>query len=307
MNKARGLFIPAGRIQRFRPSQPASVKSLADERDRKHRLNTADETLNDLNKQILKLVVVDKQTKWQSAVDKCNHRTGIPHRWRLAKGLSGKKTRNSPSIGDLFADKTYLDQRMIAIKFNHQFTPQPIRLSGDKSKRQLKRLFHQLPLIGTPSFAPADIKEAIRLAKSSTAIEPDWMSTLHIKTLAHGAINYLTNIFNLSISSGQIPEVWHKARIIQILKPSKESNIGKTWRPISLLCPAEKTPEELRLIHIPFHPAQHGFRSRVSTYTALSSITADIAAGFSRKKPVHRTVLIVLVLTAEFDNVNHQQ
>ena len=69
VNKASGLFIPVGCIQHFQSTLPASAKSLADERDRKRGLNPADETLNDLNKQIQKLVVEDKRTKWQSAVD----------------------------------------------------------------------------------------------------------------------------------------------------------------------------------------------------------------------------------------------
>ena len=37
------------------------------------------------------------------------------------------------------------------------------------------------------------------------------MSILHLKKLTQGAINYLTNIFNLSISTGQIPEIWQKS------------------------------------------------------------------------------------------------
>ena len=59
--------------------------------------------------------------------------------------------------------------------------------------------------------------------------------------------------------------------------------------------------------HIPFHHSQRGFRSKQLTCTALSTIKADIAAGFSRKKTAHRTVLVALDLTAEFDNVDHQQ
>ena len=84
VNKASGLFITAGRIQHLQPNLPASAKSLADERDRKRGLNPVDETLNDLNKQIPKLVAEDKRTKWQSAIDKCDHRTGISHLWRHA-------------------------------------------------------------------------------------------------------------------------------------------------------------------------------------------------------------------------------
>ena len=160
----------------------------------------------------------------------------------------------------------------------------------------------------TSSFTPADTKEAIRLAKSPTTIGLDGMSTFRLKKLAQGTINYLTNIFNLSISTENIPEIWHKVIIIPILKPGKDNNISQNWRPIRLLCPAAKTLEKLLLpkilTHIPFHPAQRGFRPKHSTCTALSTITA---AGFSRKKPAHRTVLIVLDLTAVFDNVDHQQ
>ena len=161
MNKASGLFIPAGRIQRFQPTLQASAKSLANERNRKRGLNPTYETLNDLNKKIKKLVVEDKRTKWQSAVDKCDHRIGISHIWRLVKGLSGKQPHNSPNKGVRFADKTCLCHKLIAKKFVHHFIPPPIRLTGDKSKRQLKRKFHQLPLTGTQSFTPADTKEAI--------------------------------------------------------------------------------------------------------------------------------------------------
>ena len=149
------------------------------------------------------------------------------------------------------------------------------------------------------------------MAKSSTAIGPDGMSTLHLKKFAQGAINYLTNIFNLSISTGQIPEIWHKAIIIPILKSGKDNNIGKNWCPISLLYPAAKTQEKLLLPkilpHIPFHPAQHGFRPKHSTCTTLSTITADIAAGFSKTKQAHRTVIVALDLPAAFNNVDHQQ
>ena len=61
------------------------------------------------------------------------------------------------------------------------------------------------------------------------------------------------------------------------------------------------------LTHIPYHPAQHGSRQKHSTCTTLSTITADIATGFSRKKPAHRTALFALDLTAAFYHVEHQQ
>ena len=56
-----------------------------------------------------------------------------------------------------------------------------------------------------------------------------------------------------------------------------------------------------------FLPAQHGFRPKHSTYTALLTTTTIIAAGFSKKKPAHRTVLVPLDLIAPFDNMDHQK
>ena len=87
-----------------------------------------------------------------------------------------------------------------------------------------------------------------------------------------------------------------------ILRSDKDN---KNWRPISLLCLAAKTLKMLLLphilTHIPFHPAQRGFRPNHSTCTSLSTITVDIAAGISGKKPALRTVVVAL------DNVDHQQ
>ena len=47
VNKASGLFIPAGRIQHFQPTLPASAKSREDERCRKRRLYPTVKMLND--------------------------------------------------------------------------------------------------------------------------------------------------------------------------------------------------------------------------------------------------------------------
>ena len=56
--------------------------------------------------------------------------------------------------------------------------------------------------------------------------------------------------------------------------------------------------------------AEKTFRKSVNKASGLfipaSTITADIAAGFSLKKPAHRTVLVMLDLTAAFDIVDHQ-
>ena len=108
-----------------------------------------------------------------------------------------------------------------------------------------------------------------------------------------------------------MPEIRHNAIIIPIVLPGKDNSVGKDWSQVCLLCPAAKTLQKLLLpkilTHIPFHAAQHGFRTKHSTRTALSTIAADIAAGFSIKKPALSTMLVAIDTTAAFDNVDHQQ
>ena len=92
----------------------------------------------------------------------------------------------------------------------------------------------------------------------------------HNASIAEGAINYLTNIFNQSIATGKIPEIWHKAII------GNDGNIGENWRPISLLWPAAKTLERVMLLkiltHIPFHPA-HASCGLLSTCCLVNSVS----------------------------------
>ena len=89
------------------------------------------------------------------------------------------------------------------------------------------------------------------------------MSIQHHMIFAHGAINYIFNIFNQSISIEWIPEIWHNTIIILILKPGKDNNIVKNWRQISLLCPAVKTLKNVllskMLTHITIHRLNMAF------------------------------------------------
>ena len=85
-----------------------------------------------------------------------------------------------------------------------------------------------------------------------------------LKHLGPRAIKYITGLFNLSVTTCQIP------------KPGQDTPIGTSYRPISLLFPFEKVLESLTLptINKYFQPApdQHGFRSDHSTITANKTV-----------------------------------
>ena len=124
-------------------------------------------------------------------------------------------------------------------------------------------------------------------------------------------IQYITTLFNLSVTTCQIPAIWKSSLIIPISKSGKDTCQGTSYWPISLLCPAAKVLDSLLLPTVNKYllPAQdqHGFRREHSTTSALLQLTTASAVGFDQRKPPYRTVCVVVDLSAAFDTVcyNH--
>ena len=143
------------------------------------------------------------------------------------------------------------------------------------------------------TFTSDQVTSAIKSCRSSRAYGPDSLSIFH----------------NDSLKSCRLPSIWKTSLIIPIPKPGKDSSQGTSYRPISLLCPADKVLEALILPSINefLSPAkdQHSFRPRHSTSSALLQLSTDIETGFNQRKPPHRTVCVAIDLTAAFDPVSH--
>ena len=89
----------------------------------------------------------------------------------------------------------------------------------------------------------------------------------------------------------------------------KDTSVGTSYRPISLLCPAANVLESLILPTINTYlqpaPDQHGFRPDHSTTSALLQTATYIAMGFNQRKPPDRTICIAVDLLSAFDTVYH--
>ena len=134
------------------------------------------------------------------------------------------------------------------------------------------------------------VRRATKSCRNSKAFGPDKLSIFHLKHLRPRAIEYITALFNLSFTTCQIPAMWKSSLIIPIPKPGKDTSVGTSYRPISLLCPAAKVLESLILPTINKYiqpaPDQHVFRPDHSTTSALPQMTTDIAMGFNQmRKP----------------------
>ena len=150
------------------------------------------------------------------------------------------------------------------------------------------------------------VRRAIKSCRNSNAFGPDKLSIFHLNNLRPRAIEYSTALFNLSVTTCQIPAIWKSPLIIPISKPGKDTSVGTSYRPISPLCPATKVLESLILPTINTYvqpaPDQHGFRPDHSTTSALLQMTTDVAMRF---KHPDRTICVAVDLSAAFAIVCH--
>ena len=167
------------------------------------------------------------------------------------------------------------------------------------------------PASGHSDFSAADAAAAIRGYSNSKAFGPDSLTIFHLKHLGPLALNFLAALYNDSITNSYLPSIWKMSTVIPLPKPGKDSSQGKSFHPISLLCPAAEVLEALILPslnnHLQLADHQYGFRASRSTTSALLRLTTDIAEGFNEKKPPSRTMAVVVNLSAAFDTVNHNK
>ena len=106
---------------------------------------------------------------------------------------------------------------------------------------------------------------------------PDMISAQFLKHTACSIAPSITNLFNLSLRVGRIPDKWKESVITPIPKSAAKSSDPGNYRPISLTCLLCKLLEKhvygLMYEHLAkcqeLSNLQWGFRSGRSTVTAL--------------------------------------
>ena len=113
------------------------------------------------------------------------------------------------------------------------------------------------------TFTTDPVRRAIKSCRNRKVFGPDNLSSFHLKNIGPRAIEYITALFNLSVTTYQIQAIWKSSLIIPIPKPGKDTSVGTSYGPISLLCPFAKVLESLILHTINKYlqpaPDQHGF------------------------------------------------
>ena len=155
---------------------------------------------------------------------------------------------------------------------------------------------------------PMEVKNILINSKPKLSAGFDEIPLKLLKSSPDNIIMALSNIFNLSLSTGKVNSDFKIAKIIPLYKKGDASDINN-YRPISLLSNISKILEKImyrRVIsflnrHNFFFENQFSFRKKCSTSQAISLLINSITNSFNKNE---KSLAIFLDLSKAFDTIS---
>lgn len=149
----------------------------------------------------------------------------------------------------------------------------------------------------------------IKNMSNSNACGSDGIPLKFIKHSLPVIAPHLTTIMNTSIVTGIFPTAWKYSIVVPIPK-SGDVNDPSNYRPISLLPVLSKLLEKIVASQLIQHlesntllsNSQHGFRPKLSTSSALLTLTKNLYSNIDHKKV---SLVTLCDLSKAFDSVSH--
>ena len=141
----------------------------------------------------------------------------------------------------------------------------------------------------------SQVQDAIKQSNNNNSQCPDKLNIIHLKHICPLGFAFITSMFKTTLNNNIIPHIWKIANIVPIPKPNKDTDMGTSYSPISLLSVIakilEKSLHPYITANIPNTPRQHGYKIQHSTVTALHTLNNTVAKGFNQMAPLREQSL----------------
>ena len=137
--------------------------------------------------------------------------------WITIIGIDGRAKREADKVAITFNGSSFSSSKQLTARFNQQFNTSKLgRNTFSSETRLVTRETKRKSLEMAQTLITDLVRSAIKSCRNSKAFGPNKLSIFHLKNLGPRAIEYITTLFNLSVTTCQIPAIWKSSLIIPI-------------------------------------------------------------------------------------------
>lgn len=248
-----------------------------------------------------------KKQSWADFASSINSNTPSTKVWSAMKSINGKQTVRNFPIGDF--DATNEDK---AEMFLEQYAAPPRVDVNSPQQEEIEKSADEVSWKSQDEIEPIqefEVRKAISISKNTSPGE-DRVCNKFLKKAPDNIITEITDLLNVSLFSGQVPEDWKTGITCPVPKPGKDASAIKSYRPITMLSCIGKIMERViqrRLEYFleansVFPPTQSAFRKGRGTTDSLAILKHSIYSGFQEKE---HTIVVYLDIEGAYDCVWH--
>ena len=210
--------------------------------------------------------------------------------WKILK-LSFKKPQNK-TIPPLQSNNTYADIDIDkANLLNTFFKEQTVLNDQGRTPPDIPILTNSH--LSSIVLTPQQVQSVLQKLPVGKASGPDGISNRVLRELSNVLSPLLCNLFNKSLSTCTVPDIWKEANVCAVFKKGDKSLVSN-YRPISLLNNLEKVFERLIFNNIysfiqgnnVLSPFQSGFRPGDSTVNQLTYLYNNYCSALDSGKEI---------------------
>ncbi|KAJ8372401.1 hypothetical protein AAFF_G00289760 [Aldrovandia affinis] len=169
----------------------------------------------------------ERRKAWQDLIENINMTQNSKKAWSTIRKLNGDKI-TPPSVSDIKPNQ--VGSQLVA----NGRRAETRRAKGEHHSTVIPGNQQNMSILTKP-FTSEEFEAGLNTMKLGKAAGPDDILTEMITHLGPVAKQWFLNMYNTCLLTQRIPSIWRKAIITALLKPGKDPNLSKSYRPIYLL------------------------------------------------------------------------